>query len=185
MYQVAAKKPSEDGIRKEVEKQQKMMELFNELKETVKNPVWDEKPKEFFKALGEKMKKEGIDEMRFCDFVNAELTNSLLHTFRQQLRVRVKAGERGETKKPTVVNISNFAEKEAKLGRELVTVVGCIYEAQGSKQGCAEFFEKITNENDARAKIEEHRKFADNIISGMKSINMHFWALGDKWGIEK
>ncbi len=50
-----AKKPAA-SMRKDIERQQeKMRELFDELKETVSKPKWDEKPKGFFTALEKKL----------------------------------------------------------------------------------------------------------------------------------
>lgn len=178
--QAEAKKQAEEPpIKGGIEKQQhKMKELLDELREAASSG-WDRKPKKFFKDVGNRMRKEGIDEMRFSDFIIEGFTTPLRLVLEQELKVimeqsRKLANEQYESiskygfalgkAPPDVAKTLSLASQEKMIAGELLTIAICIGQANKSNQGVAEFFGAM-KEDDAMGRIAKNRKDAEQIIS--------------------
>ncbi|MEM3556168.1 MAG: hypothetical protein QXF56_05600 [Candidatus Micrarchaeia archaeon] len=172
MIHIEARKPIENaGIRREVDRQQeKMKELFNELKEKLsKNKAWDEKPKDFFKLLGKKLREAGIDEKSFADFIVNEVEIAFKLTFRQA--AKTEADKYDWSKAFGTVSEKELSAKfrlasiDEDVGTELLTVAYCLRDAAAKRVGVAEYSEKYAGQEE----VQGNRELAQSYVHSLKN----------------
>jgi hypothetical protein len=140
MPHIEAKKPIEDaGIRVDIDKQQKKMtELFNELREFVVDiKQWyhyNPAKFEFFRKLSKKLKKEGIDENRFADFIKNETEKTL--------RASRRAVETDNMRLD--IKIAHHSNEEF-IARGLVFFAECMKDAARKNMSVSELFDAYRN----------------------------------------
>lgn len=171
MPQVEAKKPIEGGIKDDIGRQHEAMkELFNGLRETVsRNKAWDTNPRVFFKELGEKLGRAGIDEMKFSDFITSEVETIFRISFGQAAKADAERHSWSkvtrELTKREIDDKFRLAGLDEDVGTELLTIAYCLYDAASCKLGISKYFEAQGNIND----VQSNRAQAGSRIYRLKS----------------
>jgi hypothetical protein len=180
MHDFKARKPEAESMEKAIKTayQAKMSKLFDELNgEIVKNPKWDEKPKEFFKSLSKKLYEADVHEPSFANFIIGEAKKAITLFFRGEMERRVtKIPEVGLTiikgRETDSKKITEFVGGEANVAVELATIALCIQQADFFNKSCARYFENFKSESDAREMVGKIRKDAEQNVSRWREYEM-------------
>lgn len=147
----ARKQGDEHGIRDSIENAQKeeMTKLVGEVWKLVRGYKDVEKPKEFFKFIGERLKSQNIDEAKFANFMIKEAEKSFTRSLRggvSDFMVMFEAGE--STKKLGDKSRGGLGSRlwDSMFNEGLVIVAECIKEANAKKMTVSELSEKTDDE---------------------------------------
>ncbi len=145
-----AKKPSDEhGMKDAIENTQKkkMSALVNEIRECVKNHVYDGRPKELFGFIGERLKSQNINEAKFADFMIKDADKSLTHSIRSSFLALSDMFEAGEPAKRKGKDSGDFVPPALAIPTNtvLVQIAECIKEANAMKMTVSDLSERMSD----------------------------------------